>query len=64
LRSGRRLDIPVIVLAACADVPLAVCSLHLGAMDFLEKPFVSAVILARVREAVGRNAHAPQERLA
>jgi two-component system response regulator FixJ len=57
---GRRLDIPVIVLAACADVPLAVCSLHLGAMDFIEKPFVGAVVLARVREAVGRSAHVPQ----
>jgi FixJ family two-component response regulator len=59
---GRRLDVPVIVLAACADVPLAVCTLHLGAMDFIEKPFVGGVVLARVREAIGRNAHATQVR--
>lgn len=53
---GRRPELPIIMLAACADVSLAVCSLHLGAMDFIEKPFVCVVVLARVREAVGRGA--------
>jgi len=51
---ARHLDVPVIVLASCADVSLAVCALHLGAMDFVEKPFVGRVLLARIREALGR----------
>jgi len=50
---ARHLDVPVIVLASCADVSLAVCALHLGAMDFLEKPFVGRVLLARIQEALG-----------
>ena len=51
---ARRLQVPVIVLASCADVCLAVCALHLGAMDFVEKPFVGRVLLARIREALGQ----------
>jgi len=51
---ARHLEVPVIVLASCADVSLAVCALHLGAMDFVEKPFVGRVLLARIREALGQ----------
>jgi two-component system response regulator FixJ len=50
---ARHLDVPVIVLASYADVSLAVCALHLGAMDFLEKPIVGRVLLARVQEGLG-----------
>ena len=59
---SRQLDVPVIVLASCADVSLAVCALHLGAMDFLEKPFVGRVLLARVQEALGRASPRPVSR--
>ena len=48
---ARGLHIPVIVMATHADVPLAVEAMQLGAMDFIEKPIIHRVILARVREA-------------
>lgn len=45
-------SIPVIILAAQADVPLAVEAMQLGALDFIEKPVVDRIVLARVREAL------------
>lgn len=45
--------LPVIVLASNADVRHVVRALHLGALDFIEKPFVDQVLLARVRGALG-----------
>lgn len=53
-------DIPVIVLASHGDVPTAVEAMRLGAIDFIEKPFVEDVLLQRVREALrpGQQAHA------
>jgi FixJ family two-component response regulator len=46
-------DVPVIVLAANADVPMAVRAMHLGAIDFIEKPFIARIVVARVCEALG-----------
>jgi len=48
----RGLSVPVIVLSADADVPMAVRAMHLGAIDFIEKPFVDRMVLARVRKAL------------
>ncbi len=45
-------DYPVLVLASDADVPMAVRAMLLGAMDFLEKPFIDRVLIARVRQAL------------
>jgi two-component system response regulator FixJ len=45
--------LPVIVLASNADVRQAVRALHLGAVDFIEKPFVDRVLLSHVRGALG-----------
>ncbi|MDH3687905.1 MAG: response regulator [Gammaproteobacteria bacterium] len=45
-------DIPAIVLAIQSDVPTAVEAMRLGAIDFIEKPFVEHVLLERVREAL------------
>ena len=47
------IDVPVIVLAADADVPMAVRAMQLGAIDFIEKPFIDRSVVARVREALG-----------
>ena len=50
----RGLHLPVIILATHADVPLAVEAMQLGAVDFIEKPIIDRIVLARVREAVGQ----------
>ena len=56
------IDVPVIVLAADADVPLAVRAMQLGAIDFIEKPFLDRSVVARIREALGVTAQPPLDR--
>ena len=46
---------PIIFLTGHGTVPVAVHALKAGAMDFLEKPFDPATLLARVREALARD---------
>ena len=43
---------PIIFLTGYGTVPAAVRALKAGAMDFLEKPFDPATLLARVRDAL------------
>jgi len=50
-----RIDVPVILMTAHGDVPLAVKAMKVGASDFIEKPFSDAAILASISDAVGRN---------
>ena len=50
--SGRTL--PVIVMTAHGDVPLAVEAMKLGASDFLEKPFDDEVLLRAIATALER----------
>jgi two-component system response regulator FixJ len=46
--------VPVLVITAHGDIPLAVEAMRLGAIDFLEKPFEDEVLLASVRSALDR----------
>ena len=46
---------PIIFLTGYGTVPAAVRALQAGAIDFLEKPFDPAALLARVREALARD---------
>jgi FixJ family two-component response regulator len=49
------IDLPVIFLTGCADVPTAVQAIRLGAFDLLEKPFNNEGLLERVQLAVQRD---------
>lgn len=44
--------LPVVIITAHADVPMAVAALKAGAVDFIEKPFRDEVLLASIRSAL------------
>ena len=46
---------PIIFLTGYGTVPAAVHALKAGAIDFLEKPFDPATLLARIHEALARD---------
>ena len=48
----RNVNIPIIMMTAYAEVPMAVRALHAGAIDFIQKPFDGQVLLDRVQQAV------------
>lgn len=58
----RDIPLPVIVVTGHSDVPSAVRSLKLGAVDFLEKPVPPDKLLKRVREAIDRDAQQREHR--
>lgn len=48
--------LPVIVISAHADVPMAVEAMRGGAVDFLQKPFREAELIERVQRALAQDA--------
>jgi two-component system response regulator FixJ len=48
----RGVNYPVILIASQADVRMAVRAMALGALDFIEKPFVGRLLLSRVKQAL------------
>lgn len=48
----RGIRLPVIVITAHADVPMAVAALKAGAVDFIEKPFRDELLLSSMKSAL------------
>jgi two-component system response regulator DctR len=48
--------LPVLFLSGHGDIPMAVQAVQKGALDFLVKPFDTPTLLARVEEALQREA--------
>jgi two-component system, LuxR family, response regulator FixJ len=47
-----RYPAPVLVISGLGDIPTAVEAIRSGALDFIEKPFEPAAVVARVRDAM------------
>ncbi len=50
----RRAALPIILITAHADIPLAIEAMKKGAADFFEKPFDDEALLASIRQALLR----------
>ena len=59
--SQRGVALPIIIITGYADVYLAVRALKAGAVDFIEKPFSSQVLLERIEEAIEKDRQARKE---
>ena len=49
-------DLPILLISGHADVPMAVEAMKRGAVDFIEKPIQSDVLLDRVRTCLEKDA--------
>lgn len=56
--AARGIRLPTIFLTGAAEVPIAVAAMRAGAIDFIEKPFENADLVARVRHAIDRSRQA------
>ena len=52
----RGIALPVIILTGHGDITTAVQAMKAGAVDFIEKPFEKAVLLAAIEQACARSA--------
>jgi RNA polymerase sigma factor (sigma-70 family) len=50
-----RMYLPIIILTAYADVPMAVKALQGGAVDFVEKPYEEEDLIRRIEAAIARD---------
>lgn len=60
------LNLPIIFISGCAEVPGVVEAMKQGALDYLTKPFASRDLLEKVQEALARSRelHAARQRQA
>jgi RNA polymerase sigma factor (sigma-70 family) len=49
---SRRIRVPMIMMTAYAEVPMAVRALRGGAIDFIEKPLDGQIVVDRVQQAI------------
>jgi FixJ family two-component response regulator len=50
--NARKNPIPVIIISAHGDIPLAVRAMKIGAVDFISKPFNEHLLVERVQELI------------
>lgn len=50
----RGVSLPIVIMTGHGDIPLAVRAMNAGAVDFIEKPFESAQLLASLEEGFWR----------
>jgi RNA polymerase sigma factor (sigma-70 family) len=55
-------DLPVVIVTAHADVPMAVSAMKLGAIEFLEKPVRPQVLLDHIQGAMSRHIETRERR--
>jgi two-component system, LuxR family, response regulator FixJ len=55
-----RYPAPILVISGRSDIPKAVEAMRNGALDFIEKPFDLAAVVARVRDAIQAWQSAPR----
>jgi FixJ family two-component response regulator len=60
MRTGA--PIPIIFITGHGDVPMSVQAMKAGAVEFLTKPFREQALLDAIREAIGRDRVARQQR--
>jgi FixJ family two-component response regulator len=48
---------PIFIVSGQGDIPMAVDAIRNGALDFIEKPYRSSEIIARVKAAIGGPSH-------
>ncbi|MGO4551324.1 response regulator transcription factor [Lysobacter sp. 2RAF19] len=51
----RNMDVPIVFLSGCADVPTTVRAMKAGAVDFLVKPIDGETLLAAVRDGIAQD---------
>ena len=61
--ASRDIQIPILVLTAHAEVPMAVDALKAGALDFIEKPYSLEGLLDRIQYALAEDSRLREERL-
>ena len=57
----RHVKIPIIMISGHGDVPMAVQTVKMGAVDFIEKPFRDQVLLERIQKAILKDSETRQE---
>jgi FixJ family two-component response regulator len=58
------IDIPIVFITGHGDIPMSVRAIKAGAVEFLTKPFRDEDLLDAIKEAIGRNDAARQQRAA
>lgn len=62
--AGQGIMLPIVMLTGHGDVTLAVRAVKAGAIEFLEKPFERAALLAAIEEALGQAGRNDRSQLA